>query len=52
MADFDWIREGPSPNWRLLSTEEEVEVEKRLEILLGTLGPDMDVTEARSIILS
>jgi hypothetical protein len=23
LADFDWVREGPSPNWRLLSGDEE-----------------------------
>lgn len=31
IQDFDWVRAGPSPNWRLLSAQEEDDVNAVLD---------------------
>jgi hypothetical protein len=40
LADFDWVRGGPSPNWRKMDDEDCVSLERSL---LERLAPDGEV---------
>lgn len=40
LADFDWVRGGPSPNWRKMDDEDCVSLERSL---LDRLAPDREV---------
>lgn len=51
MADFDWVREGPSPHWISLSTDQQRDEERLLQEVLVKLGPGVDVIEILSKVL-